>query len=193
MIFFAIDVTRNFQKMTQLPILILFENNKYYFFNYIKKVAFLCKICYNINSYLSRMLRFYKILIKNFNKKGKIAMNKAQEIRKRRVLKSNYDVYVEAKEVFDWILDLIDNDTTKRLFEAGPFKIYSTPWDTCIRNFSDEKIYELGASFIKQHGIETFFSILKERIENEPGFQATINLNDFHQECDCISLTITIE
>lgn len=124
-------------------------------------------------------------------------MDKAQKVRNRRLANLKCNMLLEAQEVFDWMLELMDEDTTKKRFKDATFKIFVQPGDYVIRTFTPgpydiENRFVLSNSFIKQHTIGNFFFTLKSVIEAEPGFKATINPNDSYLNYPCISLTITV-
>ncbi len=121
-------------------------------------------------------------------------MTKAQKVRSRRLEKLQNDITEQAKKVFDWILDLIDEDTTKGNF--SPFKVCLFNDQSTIKTaeLSGEKgkSYELG-DFLLQHDRLEFFSTLKIIVEQEDGFNANFDTDAYWWGSKCILFEIVIK
>ena len=118
-------------------------------------------------------------------------MEKAQQVRKRRLQKYDATVNVEAQKIFDWILDLMDADTESGYL--GSLGIFSYYDEHEIRVKYQEKtkynLTDVHLSFDRKR----LFSSLFNLVNNEQGFVATINFDDTYYDSKAITLNISIE
>lgn len=108
---------------------------------------------------------------------------KAQKIRYNR-LNSICNLNEQAKEIFDWILDLIDEDTKRGIFESITVCLHS---DSCkIERFKKLKgnaIEYFGQSYnlpdsISKHKRIQLFETLEEVVKSEDGFHIVCKNDD---------------
>lgn len=104
-------------------------------------------------------------------------MTKAQEVRMNRLNAIN-TLTRQAKEIFDWILDLIDADTQKETFE--PINLYLNTSRVIVRFKNLDggareclEHYALKGNLPEYSSIQ-LFTALKEVVEQEEGFTAVI-------------------
>lgn len=106
-------------------------------------------------------------------------MEKAQKVRKTRQEFSRYPVVSMAKELFDWILDVLDERS--RVLNFDPIKIFG---------FKGEIYMDHGVSYPKTG--EYFFSTrqtgelfekLKDIVNNEDGFEAKLHSEYINEDC----------
>ncbi len=116
--------------------------------------------------------------------------NKAQEVRENRLAMINQDVNDEAKKVFNWALNCIDEDTKEKCFED--FVIYLLNNESKLRtdNYYDEE-YDL-KYFLHKHERIKLFEALKEIVESQEGFSAEFKHTEYW-DSPCIMFKIVIK
>ena len=121
-------------------------------------------------------------------------MTKAQQIRNRRLEKMQSDITVQAKKVFDWMLDLIDANTERGFFGPMEVCLFDDQYTIKTTSLSGKKDteYEL-CDFLLHHDRLAFFSTLKKIVEQEDGFKANLQPDAIFWDSKCIMFEIVIE
>lgn len=103
-------------------------------------------------------------------------MTKAQKVRNRRLESRQIALTTQAKKVFDWILDLIDADTQKGLFRPIEVCLFDKQHTILTTDLGYKKGFEYFLdNFLLQHDWLDFFLTLKEVIEKEDGYTASLD------------------
>ncbi len=119
-------------------------------------------------------------------------MTKAQEVRSRRLEKIQSDLTTEAKKIFDWILDLVDENTNTGHFLI-PVKVCLFEGQSIIKDssFNYDKEYDLSEILFKYNRFE-LFTALKEVIDQEEGYSATLDTDAIFWDAKAIILEVVI-
>ncbi len=119
-------------------------------------------------------------------------MTKAQQVRNRRMKAMNQEMKEEAKKVFEWILDVIDQATARNYFPKSiRFCLYDTE-STIQALMIKNTEYEL-FDFLMQHDRKAFFKQLKKIIEQEDGYTTQLDIDAIYWNAKAILLEVVIE
>lgn len=111
-------------------------------------------------------------------------MEKAQKVRKRREEFSRYPLVSMAEEVFEWVLDEIDKRTS--IMNFNPIQIFIRE-DTL--QTTEGWIYEKNMKhFLKLHTLEELLIKLKDIVDKEDGFEASLNYGAKNIISICINI-----
>ncbi len=116
-------------------------------------------------------------------------MTKAQEVRRRRLESLENELNVEAEKIFDWLLDLMDEKTKKGEYEA--IEVYSF-YDGDEIRYAYEKTYNL-SKLLRKYSISIIYIKLKEVVEREDGFIATVDFKATKWDSKAITFKVGIE
>ena len=115
---------------------------------------------------------------------------KAQKIRRERLEMLNQGITTEAEKIFDWILNLIDEDTKKKYF--GSVAVCLFEGQTILKTKSlNGTEYDLTEALLRYDKIKIFKS-LKKVVESEKGFKAILKLNDTFYDSKAIIFEVFI-
>lgn len=118
-------------------------------------------------------------------------MTKAQEVRSRRLESLQNELSEKTEKIFDWILDLMDEETKKGKFGAIEVYIY---YDQDELRFDMEGyyVYDLSKA-LQKFDRKQIFSKLKEVVEREEGYTATLNTNAAVWDEPAITFKVDVE
>ena len=120
-------------------------------------------------------------------------MTKIQKIREKRLKKtsgSQNDITTQAEKVFDWLLDLIDDDTEREFFDSIEVDLFEDLCTIKITTLSGKCEFD---NFFLQYNVGEFFSTLRKTIEQEDEFRVIPNLEDTSYDSKCTLFEIVIE
>lgn len=112
----------------------------------------------------------------------------AQEIRENRKKMIDQEISEEAEKIFNWILDLIDEDTKNKRFRD--LNLYMRD-DESTLSAENGTNYNL-SNFLLRHDRNRLFEVLKELIDSNEGFTAKFTHTTFW-DSPCIKFTIVID
>ena len=119
-------------------------------------------------------------------------MTKAQEVRERRLEALKDDYFTEAEKIFSWILDLIDQDTEKKVYGTVSICIFEDESEINTMPL-DGKAYQLN-HFLSTHDKLQLFSTLKELINKEEGYKVVdFRPNTTYYDVKAMTLEISVQ
>lgn len=114
-------------------------------------------------------------------------MEKAQRVRKTRQEFINYPLVSMANEIFDWVLDEFDARTKVMNFDPIQLYVYKSSIKTTIKTTNGLEYKNSMIYFLQSYSIEELFAKLKDIVDGEDGFSATLN-----SDAGILNITIDI-
>jgi len=109
----------------------------------------------------------------------------AQEVRQRRLQKSDVAIEKKVQEFFDCLLGLMDEDTLNGHYN---YLFVFLPY-----NQNEIEVERHHATYsIHDYNSVTFFERLSKRINCEPGYRANVDYHDSHDGTKAITMVVSI-
>lgn len=119
-------------------------------------------------------------------------MTKAQEVRERRLEAIKNDYFTESEKIFSWILDLIDQDTKKKVYGTVSICIFEDESEINTMPVG-KKAYQL-SNFLLTHDKLQLFSTLKDLIDKEEGYRVVnFQPNTTYYDVKAMTLEISVQ
>ena len=118
-------------------------------------------------------------------------MTKAQQVRSRRLESRQNELTVETKRIFDWILDLIDADTKSGHYGSIKVCLFYDQDELRTTRLNNEA-YDMSKILLK-FDRKQIFTKLKEVVEQEEGYKATVDTNATLWDSKAIVFQVVVE